>query len=71
MCFRADGRETNRWLVESGNAVDWEKYSKGAYANAQWIARARGVGISGADGSSCLARRGRSVRIESLKAERI
>lgn len=23
ICFRADGREVNRWLVESGNAADW------------------------------------------------
>ncbi|WP_419761317.1 thermonuclease family protein [Sinorhizobium arboris] len=45
VCFRADGREVNRWLVESGNAVDWERYSKGAYAGAQELARARGDGI--------------------------
>ncbi|ACP24936.1 succinoglycan biosynthesis protein ExoI [Sinorhizobium fredii NGR234] len=45
ICFRADGREVNRWLVESGNAVDWERYSKGAYTNAHRTARARGAGI--------------------------
>lgn len=45
VCFRADGREVNRWLVESGNAVDWEKYSNGAYADAQEKARVRGVGV--------------------------
>lgn len=45
VCFRADGREVNRWLVESGNAVDWERYSKGAYADAQEAARSNGAGI--------------------------
>ncbi|KQW72648.1 nuclease [Ensifer sp. Root127] len=45
VCFRADGRDANRWLVQSGNAVDWERYSKGAYAIAQKEAQARGVGI--------------------------
>ncbi|WP_373413858.1 thermonuclease family protein [Ensifer aridi] len=45
VCFRADGREVNRWLVESGNAVDWARYSKGAYAGAQELARARGDGV--------------------------
>lgn len=45
VCFRADGRDVNRWLVESGNAVDWERYSSGAYADAQESARSRGVGI--------------------------
>ncbi len=45
VCFRADGREVNRWLVESGYAVDWERYSKGAYADAQRRAQAKGAGI--------------------------
>ncbi|AFL51382.1 succinoglycan biosynthesis protein ExoI [Sinorhizobium fredii USDA 257] len=45
VCFRADGREVNRWLVEVGNAVDWERYSKGAYADAQENARSRSAGI--------------------------
>lgn len=45
VCFRADGRDANRWLVQSGNAVDWERYSKGAYATAQEEAQVRGVGI--------------------------
>lgn len=45
LCFRADGREVNRWLVGSGNAVNWEKYSKGAYSDAQETARSRGLGI--------------------------
>ncbi|MDE3814260.1 helix-turn-helix domain-containing protein [Sinorhizobium meliloti] len=33
VCFRADGRDVNHWLVESGNAVDWTRYSNGVYAN--------------------------------------
>ncbi|NRP74538.1 Endonuclease YhcR [Ensifer psoraleae] len=45
VCFRADGPEVNRWLVRSGNAVNWEKYSKGAYVGAEQLARARGAGI--------------------------
>ncbi|RVK29497.1 thermonuclease family protein [Sinorhizobium meliloti] len=45
VCFRADGREINRWLVESGNAVDWQRYSNGAYAGTQELARVRGNGI--------------------------
>ena len=45
VCFRADGREVNRWLVASGNAVDWERYSNGAYADVQEHARGRGAGI--------------------------
>jgi endonuclease YncB( thermonuclease family) len=42
VCFRADGHEVNRWLVESGNAVDWEKYSRGVYVGAQEEARSHG-----------------------------
>ncbi|PDT46647.1 hypothetical protein CO661_17200 [Sinorhizobium fredii] len=44
-CFRADGREVNRWLVENGNAVDWKRYSGGDYANVQEIARSKAIGI--------------------------
>lgn len=45
VCFRADGREVNRWLVESGNALDWARYSHGAYAAAEKTARAGSIGI--------------------------
>ncbi|AUX76304.1 thermonuclease family protein [Sinorhizobium fredii] len=45
VCFRADGREVNQWLVQGGHAVDWGKYSKGAYADVQELARSRGAGI--------------------------
>ncbi len=30
VCFRADDRQINRGLVESGNAVDWEKSARAA-----------------------------------------
>ncbi|MDX0774008.1 thermonuclease family protein [Sinorhizobium medicae] len=63
VCFRADGRDVNRWLVESGNAVDWERYSKGAYADAQELARARGAGIwRGEFQLPCRARAKRAAR---------
>nr|WP_325052168.1 thermonuclease family protein [Sinorhizobium meliloti] len=63
VCFRADGREINRWLVESGNALDWERYSKGAYADAQQIARTRGAGIwRGTFQMPCLVRAERAKR---------
>ncbi|NOV19672.1 thermonuclease family protein [Ensifer adhaerens] len=45
ICFRADGREVNRWLVESGNALDWERYSRGNYAGAELTARSSSIGI--------------------------
>ncbi|QFI65812.1 thermonuclease family protein [Sinorhizobium alkalisoli] len=62
-CFRADSREVNRWLVKSGNAVDWERYSNGAYADAQDEARARGAGIwRGRFQLPCLARAERAKR---------
>ncbi|MGK9340253.1 thermonuclease family protein [Sinorhizobium meliloti] len=63
VCFRADGREINRWLVESGNAVDWRKYSKGAYSASQDIAKSRGAGIWRGDFDlPCRARAKRAKR---------
>ena len=44
-CFRADGKDVARWLVGSGYAMDWPRYSNGAYAEDQgtaWAAR-RGI----------------------------
>ncbi|WP_394892234.1 thermonuclease family protein [Mesorhizobium sp. AaZ16] len=38
-CFRADGESVAAWLVESGHALDWPKYSGGAYAGEQASAR--------------------------------
>ncbi len=32
-CFRADGKDVNRWLIESGNAVDRDTDKKGLYAS--------------------------------------
>ncbi|MBM3092448.1 thermonuclease family protein [Ensifer sp. T173] len=61
VCFRADGVEVNRWLVESGLAVDWSRYSGGAYADAQDKARGQAVGIwQGAFQLPCEARAQRS-----------
>ncbi|KSV65028.1 hypothetical protein N182_35970 [Sinorhizobium sp. GL2] len=45
LCFRADGVEVNRWLVANGYAVDWPRYSKGAYASEQEGAQRRSTGL--------------------------
>ncbi len=45
VCFRNDGVEVNRWLVESGFAVDWVRYSNGKYAQEQKMARKRAEGV--------------------------
>lgn len=45
VCTRADGTDVNRWLVTSGYAIDWPKYSKGRYAEEQRQAEAAGAGI--------------------------
>lgn len=34
-CFRADGKDVQAWLVRNGHALDWPRYSKGAYASDQ------------------------------------
>ena len=34
-CYRADGQSVSRWMVRQGHALDWPRYSKGAYANEQ------------------------------------
>lgn len=61
VCFRADGVEVNRWLVENGLAVDWSRYSGGAYADAQDKARTQVLGIwQGAFQLPCEARAQRS-----------
>ncbi|WP_103452604.1 MULTISPECIES: thermonuclease family protein [Sinorhizobium] len=45
-CFRADGKDVNRWLVESGHAVSREEnHDKGLYAAAQEMARSLGAGM--------------------------
>ena len=59
-CFRADGKDVNRWLVESGNAVDREIASKGPYASAQEMAKSNGAGLwRGQPDRTCAARAGR------------
>jgi succinoglycan biosynthesis protein ExoI len=45
LCRRTDGADINRWLVASGYAIDWPKYSKGRYAAEQRRARAGRLGI--------------------------
>jgi endonuclease YncB( thermonuclease family) len=62
-CFRADGYEVNRWLVETGNALDWPRYSKGAYAGAQDRAKTDHLGIWRGDFTEpCVARGERAKR---------
>lgn len=31
-CYRADGVDVSRWMVQQGHAIDWLKYSRGRYA---------------------------------------
>lgn len=45
VCFRADGREVNSWLVENGHALNWTRYSHGAYSAAQKASRSSNIGI--------------------------
>jgi endonuclease YncB( thermonuclease family) len=44
-CFRNDGTDVSKWMVENGYAVDWPKYSHGVYAGYQDAAKAASVGI--------------------------
>lgn len=44
-CRRADGRNVQSWLVENGYAMDWPRYSGGAYGDEQERARQRQKGI--------------------------
>ncbi|WP_378944298.1 thermonuclease family protein [Mesorhizobium sp. ANAO-SY3R2] len=39
-CYRADGQSVARWLVRNGHALDWPRYSKGAYGSEQAKAKA-------------------------------
>lgn len=43
-CSRA-GTDVGEWLVRTGNALDWPRYSKGRYAAAQEEARADARGV--------------------------
>ncbi|TGT92395.1 thermonuclease family protein [Mesorhizobium sp. M8A.F.Ca.ET.161.01.1.1] len=44
-CMRADGTSVAPWMVEHGQALDWPKYSNGAYATQQAKAEASKVGL--------------------------
>lgn len=44
-CFTADGKSVAAWLVERGHALDWPKYSGGAYVVEQAAARKAKRGI--------------------------
>lgn len=44
-CFRADGRDAGGLMVRGGHALDWPRYSQGAYAIPQEEARAARAGI--------------------------
>lgn len=39
ICARADGRSVQEWLVENGHALDWPRYSHGAFATHEAKAR--------------------------------
>ncbi|SDA57620.1 thermonuclease family protein [Mesorhizobium qingshengii] len=44
-CRRADGASVASWMVEHGQALDWPRYSQGAYAGQQAKAEAAKVGL--------------------------
>lgn len=44
-CSRADGSSVQRWLVKNGHAMDWPRYSSGAYAAEQKTAATNKIGI--------------------------
>ncbi|PBC02700.1 thermonuclease family protein [Mesorhizobium sp. WSM3860] len=44
-CTRADGTDVAAWMVEHGQALDWPKYSSGAYAAQQAKAQAAKLGL--------------------------
>ncbi|TPJ88043.1 thermonuclease family protein [Mesorhizobium sp. B2-5-4] len=44
-CRRADGANVAAWMVEHGQALDWPRYSHGAYAEQQGKASAAKVGL--------------------------
>lgn len=44
-CYRADGASVARWMVRQGHALDWPRYSNGAYAEDQRAAKASRSGM--------------------------
>lgn len=44
-CHRNDGADVNEWLVRRGWALDWPRYSGGAYGRVQEAAKAEKQGV--------------------------
>lgn len=44
-CHRADGASVASWMVEHGQALDWPRYSHGAYAELQAQAKTAKIGV--------------------------
>ncbi|KQZ80941.1 succinoglycan biosynthesis protein exoi [Mesorhizobium sp. Root157] len=44
-CARADGKSVQEWLVVNGHALDWPRYSNGAFAAQEATARASRRGM--------------------------
>lgn len=44
-CYRADKASVAEWMVRNGHALDWTRYSKGAYADEQAKAVKAKVGM--------------------------
>jgi endonuclease YncB( thermonuclease family) len=44
-CSRADGASVQRWLVRNGHAMDWPRYSSGAFSKEQSAAKSEKIGI--------------------------
>jgi endonuclease YncB( thermonuclease family) len=44
-CYRSDNANIAAYLVRNGLAMDWPRYSRGAYADEQEAAKAEGLGI--------------------------
>ncbi|APO68069.1 nuclease SNase-like protein [Rhizobium gallicum] len=62
-CFRADGESVNSWLVRQGWAIDWPRYSNGAFQNDEAVARTARAGVwRGAFEVPCEARAARLKR---------
>lgn len=62
-CFRADGLSVAEWLVQNGWALDWPRYSDGAFGGAQDDARRNSRGIwRGTFEQPCEARARRAKR---------
>ena len=45
VCYRADGQSVAAWMVRNGHALDWPRYSKGAYQEDQDAAERSRTGV--------------------------